>query len=151
MIECETLDFLGGHIVVLQRREDSEGGITILEHRLAEGFSPPRHIHYDEEETFVVLEGRLEMMLGNRTCEVAAGRSMRLPAGVEHCFKVVSSGGARTLTITRGGFEAMVRASSQPALPGSVPQLREPTPEAQRRLAEIASLNGIDLVGPPMA
>lgn len=150
MSKVELMSFLGGVVAVHQRRDESEDGISILEHRVAEGFSPPRHIHREEEEVFYVLEGEIGYVRGNEAGLAKAGDTVRMPAATEHSFKVVSPGGARLLTITRGAFEDMVRAVSEPANAQARPRLHMPSEAEQRALAEACSLHGIDLVGPPM-
>ena len=62
----------------------------------------------------------------------------------------MSAGNARFLTMTRGGFENLVRESSRPAEGEGLPAFAEPTPEQQEALAKIASANGVDMVGPPL-
>ena len=151
MSEVELVNFLGGVIAVHQRRDESEDGISILEHRVAEGFSPPRHLHHEEEEVFHILEGAISYVRGNETGLAKVGDTLRIPAATEHSFKVVSPGGARFLTMTRGAFEDMVRSVSAPADAQDRPSLHMPSEAEQRALAEACSLHGITLVGPPMA
>jgi mannose-6-phosphate isomerase-like protein (cupin superfamily) len=43
------------------------------------------HAHEDEDELFLVLAGRLEMQLRDRTVELGPGELMIVPRGVEHC------------------------------------------------------------------
>lgn len=63
---------------------------------LAEGASVPLHTH-PIEEAFVVLAGRLELLLGNESLVAAAGSVVRIPAGVAHAFRNPSPEPARVL------------------------------------------------------
>jgi quercetin dioxygenase-like cupin family protein len=146
-----SLWFMTAHLIVHLSQVDNADGISIIEHRMAEDFGPPLHIHYDEDETFIVLEGVFRFQLGGYVREAKAGDIVFLPKGVQHGFKVVSSEGGRCLTITRGRFEDMVRAASRPALAETLPEQVPPTREQQAALADICSKHGIDLIGPPIA
>jgi hypothetical protein len=124
--------------------------MSVIEHVMAEGFGPPLHIHRDEDEIFHVLDGVLAVQCGDRSFTAAAGGVFCLPRGLPHGFKVVSPEGARALTVTRGGFEAMLRAASRPAEHGGLPEQLPPTVEQQDQLFHLCAANGIELVGPPI-
>ena len=78
-----------------------------------------------------------------------AGETVLLPRGIPHGFRVLS-GRARMLTITRGGFEAMVRSMSRPATGAVLPEPVEPSVELQARLVAACAANGIEVLGPPI-
>ncbi len=126
-------------------------GLSIVEHRMAFDFAPPRHFHHDEDETFHILQGRFRFQRGDEVRHLVAGETIHLPRGVPHGFRVVSPEGGRCLTITLGGFENMVRDASRPALADTLPEQFEPTLEMQAQLGAICHRHGIDLVGPPIA
>ena len=131
-------------------RHDNADGISVVEHVMAQGFGPPLHVHRDEDEVFHVVEGELRFRCGDRTSVGLPGDVICLPRGVPHGFRVVSPAGARMLTVTRGGFEDMLRAASRPAGHAGLSDQLPPTPEMQAALARICAANGIDLVGPPI-
>lgn len=142
--------FMTGRIHFHVSREDNTDGVTIVEHILAHGFGPPLHVHHDEDEFFHVIEGELRFRCGDRLSVGLPGDVICLPRGVPHGFRVVSPEGARVLTVTRGGFEDMLRAASRPAEHGGLPEQVPPTPAMQEALARICAANGIDLIGPPI-
>ena len=142
--------FTTAQLKISQSKSDTTGRPSIIEHRMAGGFGPPQHVHHDEDETFYILEGRFRFESDGMVRHLGAGEAIHLPRGIPHGFKVTSPEGGRCLTITRGGFEAMVRDASRPATDDGLPDQSEPTPEMQAQLARICHAHGIDLVGPPI-
>jgi len=143
--------FMNSHVRVALSRSGNEEGISVLEHTLPFGDSPPLHMHHDEDELFYILEGEVLFQIGGNSVVAKAGDAFVAPRRQPHGFRVASSGGARLLTITRGGFEATVRTASRPAEADGLPDPVEPTPEMQASLGVICAANGIELLGPPMA
>jgi quercetin dioxygenase-like cupin family protein len=142
--------FLTGRIQFHLSQDDNADGISVVEHHCPQGFGPPLHIHHDEDEVFHVIEGELRIRCGDRMLAGLPGDVHCLPRGVPHGFTVVSDG-ARFLTVTRGGFEAMLRAASRPAEHGGLPDNTAPTLLEQEALARVCAEHGIDLIGPPIA
>jgi quercetin dioxygenase-like cupin family protein len=52
------------------------------------GAELPPHRHDDSEELIYVISGRGTMMLGGYRLPVEPGTAFRIPAGIEHSFKV---------------------------------------------------------------
>ena len=126
-------------------------GISVVEHMMPYGESPPLHIHRNEDELFHVLEGTMRFHVGGKDTVAHAGQILLAPKGVPHTFRVESAVGARCLTITTGGdFENMVREMGAPAQFGDMPPAGEPTPEMIAALTEACARNGIDIIGPPL-
>lgn len=146
----QDLWFTTARLSILQSNRQQRHAPSVIEHRMAHGFAPPRHVHRDEDETFYILEGTFRFEVGGSTRELTPGETLFIPHGVVHGFKVTSPEGGRCLTITNGGFEAMVLGASRPATASGLPEQVEPTPEMQAQLAEASHANGIDLVGPPL-
>lgn len=114
--------------------------------------NPPMHLHLDEDEAFLVLEGALEVHLpAQGTVEhMGPGDFAILPRGVEHTFRVASEIPARWLVVTTSAdFERFVRAvgtpMDRPGLPDPAPL---PPPAA---LAATAAEFGVVVTGPPVA
>jgi mannose-6-phosphate isomerase-like protein (cupin superfamily) len=128
------------------------GGINLLEQVLPEGFSPPRHIHHNEDEIFYVLEGELEFRVGDEPVTLRPGDTLVAPRGIAHTFLVICTGGARMLTITtKGEFEAMARAAGRPAEADALPPRQAAPTHTQMAVFEAACrANGIEVVGPPL-
>jgi len=131
---------------------DGKDGMSILEHLLPYGDSPPLHIHRTQDEVFHVLEGEIRVKLGEQEKRFGRGDTFVAPKGVPHTYRVESKTGGRFLTVTLGDdFERLVRAFGRPAQrPGLPDPAGPPSPEAIQALSKSAALCGIDLVGPPL-
>lgn len=144
--------FLNTRVIVRRAAAAGADGVSILEHHLPSGDSPPLHLHHDEDEVFHVLDGRMRFRVGEREFTLCAGDTAVAPKGLPHSYRVESPDGARCLTMVRGsGFESLVRGVSRPAAAAALPEPVAATPEMIAGLTRLAAANGIDLVGPPLA
>jgi quercetin dioxygenase-like cupin family protein len=131
---------------------DGQDGLSVLEHRMPYGFSPPLHLHRTEDEVFHVLEGEYRLRVQDQEHRLSAGDFLFAPKGVPHTYRVESAPGGRCLTITaRGDFERFVRAVSRPAERPELPEpAGPPSADAMQALRATAAKYGIELVGPPL-
>ena len=131
---------------------DGQDGISVLEHRVPYGFSPPLHLHRTEDEIFHVLEGEFRVQVRDQEHRLRAGDILLGPKGVPHTYRVESAQGGRCVTITvRGDFERFVRAVSRPAQRPELPApAGPPSADAIQVLRATAAQYGIELVGPPL-
>ena len=94
-----------------------EDRVSVVEHYMPYGKSPPLHIHRNEDEVFHILEGSMLIHIDGKESVAQAGETVLAPKGVPHSFRVESRDGARCLTITSGGdLENMIREMGEPAL-----------------------------------
>jgi quercetin dioxygenase-like cupin family protein len=151
-METNPLWFQNSLVTIRVSTSDGEDGVSILEHRVPHGFSPPLHVHRTEDEVFHVLEGEFRVRVQDREHRLGAGDFLLALKGVPHTYRVESAPEGRCLTITaRGDFERFVRAVSRPAeRPELPPPAGPPSAEAVQALRTAAAKYGIDLVGPPL-
>ena len=143
--------FLDSLVTVRLSASASDDRISIIEHHLPHGSSPPLHVHRTEDEVFHVLEGSMRFNIDGKDMMAHAGQIMLAPKGVPHSYRVESTGGARCLTITSGGdFERMVREMAKPAASADLPPRGEPTLALVEALTMACARNGIDIVGMPL-
>lgn len=72
---------------------------------------PPLHVHPGFDETYPVLEGRLEAVVGARRSELTPGAVAYVSGSVPHTFRNPDGERARFLSIcSPGGFEHFFRA-----------------------------------------
>ncbi len=142
--------FLNGLSIIKVAQADNADGISVIEALLPFNDAPPRHIHHGEDEIFYILDGRMRFEVDGAIREAGPGEMLLAPRGSRHGFRVISPEGARMLTITRGGFEAMVRAIGRPAEALVLPPFSVPTPAMQAALAEACAHHDIEVVGPPV-
>jgi quercetin dioxygenase-like cupin family protein len=137
------------HLATVKVR--GEGGVmSVVEFMAERGFGPPLHRHNDEDELFIVLEGKIAFRTGENEFIGSQGSYAFLPHATPHTFQVLSQTARfTTVTASRNGdprFDEMVVAlgESTPA-----PTQPVPAPIDPGRVAEICSYHGIEIVGPP--
>jgi mannose-6-phosphate isomerase-like protein (cupin superfamily) len=62
------------------------------------GAGAPLHAHKDVDEIFILLEGTLDLRLGDEQRLVEANHTIAIPAGVPHAFVAVGPGPVRMFT-----------------------------------------------------
>lgn len=151
-LPAKQLWFQNSLVTIRVSMSEGQDGISILEHFVPYGFSPPLHLHRTEDEALHVLEGEFRVSVGDQERRLGAGDSMLAPKGVPHTYRVESAKGGRCLTITvRGDFERFVRDVSRPAERPELPvPAGPPSAEAMQALRTAAAKFGIELVGPPL-
>jgi mannose-6-phosphate isomerase-like protein (cupin superfamily) len=127
---------VGERIAIRLSSLDTNGKYAVVESIAAPGSSVPRHIHKNEEEHFVILEGTYRFACGDRTFDAAPGTSLTVPKGVPHAWRNISDQPGRLLcTFTPGGFELLVE---------------EVTKVPADKVLELAARRGCLIVGPPI-
>jgi len=152
LVPANQLWFQNSLVTIRVSVSEGQDGISMLEHLVPYGFSPPLHFHRTEDEVFHVLEGEFRMKVQDQEHRLCAGDILLARKGVPHTYRVESAKGARCLTITaRGEFERFVRAVSRPAERPELPPLAgPPSADAVEALKASAAKYGIELVGPPL-
>ena len=70
--EGERLSFSGAEFIVKASGKTTDGAFSIIEERSP--LDTPRHVHENEDELFVVLEGEHIFVVGDETFHVGPGR-----------------------------------------------------------------------------
>jgi quercetin dioxygenase-like cupin family protein len=87
----------GDRYTFLVTGAQNNGAYFIMEGIIPSGGGPPLHIHHREEESFYLLEGTLEITLGENKINAATGDFVQIPRGTVHRFQNVGSTAARML------------------------------------------------------
>jgi quercetin dioxygenase-like cupin family protein len=146
--EGERWWFLGTLGIVRVPGEAVDGRYSLIEFLFPHHASPPRHSH-PQDESFIVLDGRLTMVAGDSRCELGPGDVGVAPAGVAHTFRVETDS-ARVLALsTPAGIEAMMRDASVPAVEPTLPPPDTPRPSPEEIEAVFAK-HGQVTHGPPL-
>ena len=96
----------GDHYTFLVTGEESGGAYFAMEALVPPGGGPPPHIHTREDETFYLLEGQVEFLLGEETLVAGPGDFVNIPRGTVHRFRNTGAETARlVLTFTPAGIE----------------------------------------------
>jgi mannose-6-phosphate isomerase-like protein (cupin superfamily) len=107
--------YMGVLLTFLAESKDTGGGFTLIEGYLRPGTEPPPHVHEREHELFYVLEGEMDVYVGNEVFKIGTGESLFLPKLKPHTF-IVRSPQLRNLALfVPGGLEGCFRARSSPA------------------------------------
>jgi mannose-6-phosphate isomerase-like protein (cupin superfamily) len=74
-----------------------EQGVTCVAavHVIEPGKGAPLHLHRGADEIFILLEGALDMRIGEADLRVEANQCIAIPAGVPHRFTAVGPGPVR--------------------------------------------------------
>jgi quercetin dioxygenase-like cupin family protein len=120
--------------------QDSNG-LFIIENTFRDKGGPARHLHYDQDEWFYVVEGEFIIEVGQNAISLNPGDSLLAPRQMPHVWAYVGdTGGGRILIacLPAGKMEAFFREVTRAnAMPPQDPELwRAP---------------GMELLGPPLA
>jgi quercetin dioxygenase-like cupin family protein len=92
------------------------GGYCLIEASLAPGVGVPRHMHTREDESYYVLSGELEVIVGGKVFVLKAGDSLMAPRDIPH--QIRNSGGAENhylLIFSPAGLDEFFMATALPA------------------------------------
>jgi quercetin dioxygenase-like cupin family protein len=99
---------------------ETGGAYFVMEAYVPPGGGPPPHIHRNEDETFYVVEGECELLLGDETITAGPGDFVSVPRGTLHRFHNAGDAPTRLiLTFTPAGIEGDRAPWMQSSLAGS--------------------------------
>jgi quercetin dioxygenase-like cupin family protein len=114
------------------------GAMEIFELAGPRESGPPPHAH-PWDEAYIGLEGEVEVTIGDEQHVLRAGDALAAPAGVLHCYRILSDG-TRMHVITSGhrasAFFADLDANTAPGMPSA---------ETLPGIIEVAKRNGLTL------
>jgi quercetin dioxygenase-like cupin family protein len=115
---------LGISTIAFKLTMPNPGDLFILENTFQAKGGPARHLHYDQEEWFYILEGEFHFEVGAERFYLQAGDSLLAPRQVPHVWAFVGEASGRILIafLPAGKMEAffreVTRANAMPP-PGS--------------------------------
>ena len=116
---------LGANIVTfLARREDTVGIYSLTEFTLAPPPTPgpPLHLHKDAHEALYILEGELDVTLGEQTRRMTTGSFVYVPRGMWHTLANPGPGPTKLLImLTPPGYEGYWEEMAQHLATGNPP------------------------------
>ncbi len=115
------------------------GDLFVLENTFLAKGGPARHLHYDQEEWFYILEGEFLFEVGADRFQLHPGDSLLAPRRVPHVWAFAGEGQGRILIafLPAGRMEAFFREVTRAnAMPPQDPALWR--------------AHGMELLGPPL-
>jgi len=111
----KVLRVVGDTIRVLAGSADTEGSYEIFEVTGPGESGPPLHSH-PWSESYIVLDGEVEVTVGDSTKTMTKGGFVNIPAEMPHTYKIVSDSARFNVITTPSGagdfFEEMDRVTS---------------------------------------
>jgi mannose-6-phosphate isomerase-like protein (cupin superfamily) len=126
--------------------EDTGGLYSVWEMLITSDGNPPPHMHDNEDEALLVLEGSVDVTVGDVTTSVGPGGFAFAPRGVPHVFAVTSDVARLVVIANPSGAEQFFRAAGEPARAMTLPT---PQPPDVAALVDTAAHNNITIFGPP--
>jgi quercetin dioxygenase-like cupin family protein len=127
----------GERIKIQASSEQTCGAFSMIEAIAERGNGVPMHIHHNEDEYFIVLEGTFHIAVGNKRLDLSAGETITAARGVPHAWCNASKAPVRVLAVfSPAGIEGLFREGA-----------------AARDLTEIEAIArryGTELIGPPL-
>lgn len=118
----QKLNVLGDNQTIKLSGRDTGDAFTIVENYNDPGVGIPMHVHENEDEVFLILEGQMEFETQGEISVLSPGDMIFLPRRIPHAFRVVGAQKCRaSVTIIPSGIEHMFEALAE--LPQGPPNL----------------------------
>ncbi len=129
----------GDEVTICLGAAETDGRYALFTVVTPPGGGPPPHFHANEDEWFLVLEGRVEFLKGGTWVEAPVGSVVFTPRGVVHAYRNRGDGPLRMLVHTSpAGFETFFSRCAE--------VFARPGPPDTARLVAIAAEHGIHFV-----
>jgi quercetin dioxygenase-like cupin family protein len=123
--------------------KDTDGVLSISQYTGYTKGGPPLHIHPNQDEIFIVLEGQHLFQLGQEQYHLTTGDTIFIPRNVPHAPAQLSDKGSYLYFFTPSGkMEDFFRALATLKVTG------QPSPE---QMAKMFEEHDMKIVGPPLA
>jgi quercetin dioxygenase-like cupin family protein len=127
--------------------EDTGGAYSLTDSVVPSGGGPPLHVHHREHEAFWMLEGELEIQVGENTFRAGPGSFVHLPKDIQHGYENVGAGPARFLGLmVPAGLEKFFEEVGKPGTNLSSPPPFEE--EDLDKLLAVAPRYGVEILLP---
>lgn len=108
--------------VILVDGEQSGGRFSIIENSMrGPGPGPPLHVHGFSDECLYILDGQMEIQVGQKRITAGVGQSVWIPRRTAHGFNIMSEVLHFLNSFTPAGFEQAVKGLAKPAERREIP------------------------------
>ena len=138
----DRFNMFGSLTLIKATGEETGGAYGLIEQRSNAGMVTPLHVHHEEDELWIVVEGHLSVHVDGDTFDVGPGDVAFGPRGRPHAFRV-DEDESRYFIVRNAGGESFFDAVGDPA------------PDPHPTDAQLDRLNGVletyemELLGPP--
>jgi mannose-6-phosphate isomerase-like protein (cupin superfamily) len=129
----------GEEVVFYLTGEQTNGQLCLWTEKVPPGGGPPPHVHLNEDEWFVVREGRFDFLVEGQWREVTPGGTVFVPRQAVHTFR--NSGeetGLLLVSTSPAGFETFFTRCAE--------VFQRPEGPDMERIMQIAAEHGIHFV-----
>lgn len=141
--EGRSIHVVGDDLVIKVSSRETGGAFTVFESRTLPLHGPPLHLHREQDETFLVLEGHYLFEVDGQEIYAGAGATVFAPRGSRHTFQNIGTAPGRMVTaVVPGGLDLFFE-----ELEAAVPRGVAPDPA---KLAPLFEAHGLELLGPPL-
>lgn len=146
----ETIHLLG-NLLTYRAYPDDTGAFGLIDCRTAPGAGAPPNRH-PEDEAFLVLDGRVEIAVGDSRQVYGPGDFVKIPNNAVHSFANVGEAPSRMLIVNWPGRDHLrfFRAAGEPVAPGTE-TFPEMSPPDTVRLARLGAESQVEFMPPPGA
>lgn len=138
----DAFEWLGTQYRIILPTAETNGAMSITDSVSPPASGPPRHIHHDADETFVMLTGEAEFWMEGVTKVLQAGETLFVPRGNAHTFRILGNRPSRHLVIlTPGGFEGFFE---------EMARNRYEIPQNMAEIEEAGKRFHLTFTGPPL-
>ena len=135
----EPFEFAGERFTTILSGADTGGTACAFVNERHRPGGPASHVHPDQDEWFLVQEGRFSFRIGPDDFDLGPGDSLLAPRGVPHGFTSTTDTARMVVTfLPAGDMEAFFR---------EVSALEKPT---DAEMAAVYCRHGMTVVGPPL-
>lgn len=123
---------------------ETGGKLAVLTATTPPGVGPPPHVHRDDDELFLVIEGSITYLVNGEWTPVRPGGAVYLPRGLLHTYRNDGDAPSRHWVITTpSGFEEFFAEAAE--------EFGSAGPPDMGRIIEISQNYGIELMLDPSA
>lgn len=137
--------FLGGRSRILLPGGATKGALSVMEFLDTAGHAPPLHIHEEEDEVWIVLDGEVSFFVADKRTDLHAGQIAHGPRGVPHSYLVRSQSARLAVVFAPSCVEEWFSANGTPATPLD----QEPGAFDIERIVASAEPFHLRVAGPP--
>ena len=126
----------GERCLVRVAAAETSGAYSVVEIVSQPGDSTTMHVHQNEDEHFLILEGTVRVVRGDETFDAPAGKTVALPRGIPHAWCNTAESPLRMIsTCWPGGVEAILQMIAR---------------GGDTDMKALAAKFGVRVVGPPL-